>query len=56
VHKYAPGGSNYAFDHYDSALSALIDINQQAFRTAVRDDRRDLRLWQFVPAVGALAV
>lgn len=53
---YAPGGSNYAFGRYDSAMSGLIGINQQAFRTAIRDDQRHLLLGQLAPATGAPAV
>jgi len=53
---YAPGASNYAFDQYDTALTALIGINEKAFQTAVRDDERNLTRWILVPGAGALAV
>ncbi len=32
-----PGQSNYAFDQFDKALGATLDINQQAFDAAVAD-------------------
>jgi hypothetical protein len=53
---YAPGGSNYAFDRYDRALTGIIAINTRAYGAAVDDDRRDLGRWRWVPGIAALVV
>jgi len=53
---YAPGGSNYAFDRFDTALTSVITINEDVFRTASRADRDTLTAWWLVPAGGALVV
>jgi hypothetical protein len=39
------GDSNYAFDQYDQALSALIAINQDAFARAIADGEHELDGW-----------
>ncbi|MFD1045151.1 hypothetical protein ACFQ1S_05870 [Kibdelosporangium lantanae] len=39
------GSSNYDFAQYDKALTAVIDINQQAFDTAIRDADNELTGW-----------
>ncbi|TCO62128.1 hypothetical protein [Actinocrispum wychmicini] len=40
-----PGNSNYDFAQYDNALVAVIDVNQQAFDTAIRDADGELTGW-----------
>ena len=52
---YAPGGSNYAFDRYDTALAGLIAINTRAFGAAEDADRRDLGRSVWLPGVAAIA-
>jgi len=52
---YAPGGSNYAFDRYDSALTGLITINTRAFGTAKDADLRDLGRSVWLPAAATIA-
>jgi len=53
----AAGQSNADFAGYDSALKTLIDINQRAFGTAMRDGNDELDGWTWlIPGVGALLV
>lgn len=47
-----PGNSNYDFTQYDNALTAVIDINQQAFDTAIRDADDDLTGWGDIVPLG----
>ena len=47
---YRPDDSNYAFTQYDTSLSQLITINQQAFTQAISDGERELR---WTPLLGA---
>ena len=42
---FKPGDSNYAFDQYDTALTALIAINQSAFDVAMSAGLHDLDRW-----------
>ena len=53
---FHPGDSNYAFDQYDSSLTALITINQNAFDRAVSDGIRELDGWTLEWAAAAAAV
>ena len=53
---YAPGDSNFAFDEYDKALSALIDINQHAFDENIDGGQRQLAGWALLPPAAGLAV
>ncbi|WP_433294234.1 hypothetical protein ACQP2F_32575 [Actinoplanes sp. CA-030573] len=53
---YAPGGSNYAFERYDTALSDLIAVNSRAFDSAVRTDRRLLVWSRWLPLPLAAAI
>ena len=46
---YRPGQSNYAFDQYDQALTALIGINQTAFTANIADADADLHGWTVIP-------
>ena len=53
----AAGQSNADFAGYDSALKTLIDINQRAFDTAIRDGNYELDAWTWlIPVVGSLLV
>jgi hypothetical protein len=54
--EYSPGGSNYAFDQYDQALSAVIAINQKAFDEAIDRGQHSLRGWTIGLWTGGLAV
>lgn len=52
-----PGQSNWAFYHYDQALSAVTGINQRAFTAAVAAGEGDAAGWNgAVPAGGAALV
>ena len=53
---YNPGDSNYAFDQYDKALSALIGINQRAFERSIDGGERQLAGWTVVPVVAGVLV
>jgi len=53
---YTPGDSNYAFDSYDKALAALIDINQHAFDQNISDGQQQLTGWTVIPPAVGLAV
>ncbi|WP_238014935.1 hypothetical protein KZZ52_33215 [Dactylosporangium sp. AC04546] len=53
---YAPGDSNYAFDQYDKALVAVIDINQHAFDGSIQAGERELSRWPFVPAAAGAVI
>jgi hypothetical protein len=53
---YSPGGSNYAFDQYDTALSAVIAINQKAFDEAIDRGQHSLQGWTTGLWTGGLAV
>jgi hypothetical protein len=51
------GESNYDFGQYDTALTALIDINQRAFDAAIRDGDSELDGWTgVIPAVAVLVL
>jgi hypothetical protein len=53
----APGNSDYAFTQYDNALVAVIQINQNAFTTAVRDGQAATADWTgLVPGSGTLLI
>jgi len=53
----APGQSNWAFYQYDSALEALIAINQRAFNAAIAAGQGGTAGWSgLIPAGGALAI
>jgi hypothetical protein len=45
------GDSNYAFDHYDKALTAVIAINVNAFNQQIVDGQRELSIWTALPWV-----
>jgi hypothetical protein len=53
---FATGDSNYAFDQYDKALSAVIDINVGAFGQDVADGQRELSFWTSLPWVSVVLV
>jgi hypothetical protein len=53
---YNPGDSNWAFDQYDKALSALIGINQHAFEQSIKGGERQLAGWTVTPAAAGLVV
>jgi hypothetical protein len=53
---YSPGASNDAFEQYDTAMSALIDINQRAFDRAIGQGEGRLRGWTAGCWVGGVAV
>ena len=54
---YAHGNSNWAFTRYDSALSALIAINQRAFSGAITAGQQGLSGWTGpVPAAAVVLV
>jgi hypothetical protein len=53
---YSPGGSNDAFDQYDKAISALIDINQQAFDRVIGRGESRLQGWTAGCWAGGVAV
>lgn len=44
----SPGNSNYDFAKFDQALTAVIDVNQRAFDTALHDGESALDLWEYV--------
>jgi hypothetical protein len=50
----AQGNSNYAFEQYDKALTAIISINQKAFYGAIRTGEQQLGGWGVIPGIGAL--
>ena len=50
-----PGSSNYDFAQYDGALTALIDINQQAFESAIADGENETGGWTgLIPGIAVL--
>jgi hypothetical protein len=52
-----PGNSDYDFDRYDTALETLIQLNQNAFSTAIQTGRHELDSWNaLIPGVGTLFV
>ena len=53
---YNEGDSNWAFDRYDKALAAVIDINTRAFDKAIKDGEDALDGWTIIPAVTGLIV
>ncbi|HTJ40429.1 MAG TPA: hypothetical protein VL738_45110 [Dactylosporangium sp.] len=53
---YREGDSNYAFDQYDKALVALVDINQRAFDGHINDAERQLSSATYAPAALGAAV
>jgi len=53
---YQAGASNYAFDQYDKALTALTAINQAAFDEAVSTGDHELDGWTIKLVIAAAAV
>jgi hypothetical protein len=54
---YAHGNSNWAFSQYDSALVALIAINQHAFNGAISAGQREIKDWTgLIPAVAVILI
>ena len=51
---YAHGNSNWAFAQYDSALSALIAINQHAFNAAISAGKDGVSGWTSLIPAGAV--
>lgn len=53
----APGESDHDFTAYDDALVALIQVNQNAFTTAVHNGQSVVAAWRVVlPGIGTLLV
>jgi len=53
---YAPADSNGAFTTYDTALSHVTEINQDAFNKAISDGEHQLGGWSFIPALAWLVI
>lgn len=53
---YAPGGSNNAFELYDSALSNVIAINTRAFDAATHADTHALNVATWLPLMLAVGI
>ncbi|MFI0479589.1 hypothetical protein [Actinomadura sp. 9N215] len=51
---YAVGGSNHDFTAYDRSLESLIALNHQHFDASIRDGRRALRGWSYIPALAVV--
>jgi hypothetical protein len=53
----APGNSDHDFNQYDAALTTLIQINQNAFTTAIHDGQATLAGWNaLIPGIGTLLI
>ena len=53
---YDEGDSNWAFDRYDKALAAVIDINTRHFDQSISGGEHALEGWTVIPAVTGLVV
>jgi hypothetical protein len=53
----SPGQSDWAFNNWDTALTSVIAINQDAFNTAIHDGHSDGSGWNGpIPAIAVVAI